>query len=58
MKPDSRLPENLRQIQDQFSAFFGAKAVLKRDPKGKGQIVLKFETDAELNRLLDAIENG
>jgi ParB family chromosome partitioning protein len=57
-KPDNRLPENLRQIQDQFSAFFGAKAVLKRDPKGKGQIVLKFETDAELNRLLDAIENG
>jgi ParB family chromosome partitioning protein len=57
-KPDTRLPENLRQIQDQFSAFFGAKAVLKRDPKGKGQIVLKFETDAELNRLLDAIENG
>jgi ParB family chromosome partitioning protein len=57
-KPDTRLPENLRQIQDQFSAFFGAKAVLKRDPKGKGQIVLKFESDAELNRLLDAIENG
>jgi ParB family chromosome partitioning protein len=55
-KPDNRLPENLRQIQDQFSAFFGAKAVLKRDPKGKGQLVLKFENDTELNRLLDAIE--
>lgn len=54
--PDNRLPENLRRIQDQFSAFFGAKAVLKRDPKGKGQILLKFENDGELNRLLDAIE--
>lgn len=56
-KPDSRLPEPLRQIQDQFSSFFGAKAVLKRDAKGKGQIVLKFNDDSELNRLLDAIEH-
>lgn len=55
-KPDNRLPEPLRNIQDQFSAFFGAKAVLRRDAKGKGQLVLKFSNDAELNRLLDAIE--
>lgn len=54
-KPDARLPEPLRQIQDQFSAFFGAKAVLKRDAKGKGQLVLKFNNDAELNRMLDAL---
>lgn len=57
-KADSRLPEPLRQIQDQFSAFFGAKAVLKRDAKGKGQLVLKFNNDHELNRMLDAIETG
>ncbi|MBL7803515.1 MAG: ParB/RepB/Spo0J family partition protein [Saprospiraceae bacterium] len=55
-KADTRLPEPLRQIQDQFSAFFGAKATLKRDTKGKGQITLKFNNDTELNRLLDAID--
>ncbi|MBK8557976.1 MAG: ParB/RepB/Spo0J family partition protein [Lewinellaceae bacterium] len=55
-KPDNKLPEHLRTIQDQFSAFFGAKTVLKRDAKGKGQIVLKFENDNELNRMIDAIE--
>lgn len=55
-KPDNRLPDHLRQIQDQFSAFFGAKAVLKRDGKGKGQIVVKFNNDNELNRMIDAIE--
>jgi ParB family transcriptional regulator, chromosome partitioning protein len=55
-KADNRLPEHLRLIQDQFSAFFGAKAVLKRDQKGKGQLTLKFNNDNELNRMLDAIE--
>lgn len=55
-KTDNRLPDHLRQIQDQFSAFFGAKAVLKRDGKGKGQIVVKFNNDNELNRMIDAIE--
>lgn len=56
-KPDNRLPENLRNIQDKFSAFFGAKAVLKRDQKGKGSLTLKFNNDGELNRILDSIEN-
>lgn len=56
-KPDKRLPEHLRNIQDQFRAFFGAKVDLKRDEKGKGQITIKFENDAELNRLIDLIEH-
>jgi ParB family chromosome partitioning protein len=55
-KADTRLPEPLRRIQDQFSAFFGTKAVLKRDAAGRGQVVLKFTDDRELNRMLDAIE--
>jgi ParB family transcriptional regulator, chromosome partitioning protein len=54
-KPDNRLPENLRLIQDQFSSFFGAKVVLKRDLKGKGSFIIKFNNDGDLNRLLDAI---
>ena len=53
-----RLPDHLRQIQDQFSAFFGAKVELKRNPKGKGQVVVNFENDAELNRLIDLLEKG
>jgi ParB family chromosome partitioning protein len=53
-----RLPDHLRQIQDQFSAFFGAKVELKRNPKGKGQVVVNFENDSELNRLIDLLEKG
>jgi ParB family transcriptional regulator, chromosome partitioning protein len=54
-KPDKRLPENLRRIQDQFSSFFGAKVVLKRDDAGKGTFTIKFNNDGDLNRLLDAV---
>jgi ParB family transcriptional regulator, chromosome partitioning protein len=54
-KPDKRLPENLRRIQDQFSSFFGAKVVLKRDESGKGTFTIKFNNDGDLNRMLDAV---
>ena len=56
-KADKRLPEHLRQIQDQFSSFFGAKVNLKRTENGKGQLVISFNNDAELNRLIDTIDS-
>ncbi len=55
-KKSSGLSDDLRKIQDQFSAFFGTKVVLKRNPKGKGQLVVNFNSDSDLNRLLAAIE--
>jgi ParB family transcriptional regulator, chromosome partitioning protein len=57
-KPDNALPLHLRDIQDRFNAFFGSKVQLRRDDKGKGQIVVKFNNDAEFNRLIDAIERS
>ncbi len=55
-KTDKRMTEDLRNIQDKFSAFFGAKVALKRDEKGKGSLTVKFNNDGELNRILDAVE--
>lgn len=55
LRPEKRLPDPLREVQDRFSAFFGAKVALQRNERGKGQIVIKFDDDAELNRLLDLI---
>lgn len=55
-KTPKQVPQFLRDIEDKFNAFFGGKVQLKRDDKGKGQLVLKFKNDAELNRLLDALE--
>ncbi len=57
-KQEAGLPPQLREIQDRFNAFFGSKVSLKRDEKGKGQLVIKFSNDAEFNRLIDAIERN
>jgi ParB family transcriptional regulator, chromosome partitioning protein len=45
-----------KQIQDLLSAFFGSKVMLKRKPNGKGQITINFNSDDELNRILDSVE--
>lgn len=57
-KKDNSLPLHLREIQDRFNAFFGSKVQLKRDDKGKGQLLIKFSNDAEFNRIIDAIDQG
>lgn len=48
----------LRRVEDQLRAFFGVRdqVSLRRDESGKGQIVIKFENDAQLNALLERIE--
>jgi ParB family chromosome partitioning protein len=42
--------------QDALSSFFGSKVDLKRDAAGKGHITIKFNSDEDLNRILDAVE--
>jgi ParB family transcriptional regulator, chromosome partitioning protein len=47
----------LRRIEDQFREFFGVRdnVSLRREDNGKGQIVIKFESDEQLNALLDRL---
>jgi ParB family transcriptional regulator, chromosome partitioning protein len=52
----SQLPESYRLVQDTFSSFFGTKVQLKRNSLGKGQVMINFQNDHDLNRLLDIIE--
>jgi ParB family chromosome partitioning protein len=54
-RAEKRLPDALRDVQDRFSAFFGTRVDLKRNDRGKGQIIIKFDNDAELNRMLDIL---
>ncbi len=56
-KEDKALPPHLREIQDKFNAFFGTKVQFKRDEKGKGQLVIAFKNDSELNRIIDRVES-
>ena len=51
-----RISDSHRQVQDNLRNFFGSKVVLKASEKGKGQIVIPFSSDDDLNRLLDLLE--
>ncbi|MGB1217484.1 MAG: ParB/RepB/Spo0J family partition protein, partial [Saprospiraceae bacterium] len=44
-----------KSVQDRISRHFGAKTSIKLGKDGKGQIVLNFNNDDDLNRILDII---
>lgn len=50
------LPEVYQQIQDKLSSHFGTKIQIKKGEKGKGQIMIPFNSDKDFNRLLDLLE--
>jgi ParB family chromosome partitioning protein len=45
----------LKKIREGLSSFFGTKVVLNRNKQGKGQIVIPFNDDNELNDLLEIL---
>jgi len=51
------LPLHIRKIQEELESHFGAKINFKRNSKGKGQIVIPFSSDKDLNRILELIGN-
>ncbi|MCB0548065.1 MAG: ParB/RepB/Spo0J family partition protein [Phaeodactylibacter sp.] len=55
----AKLPEEYRRVEQSFQEFFGAKnqVKLKLKEKGKGQVVLSFNSVEELNQLLDRLED-
>ena len=56
-KPKSVLPTEYQAVLDNLRAKFGSKKInLKLKKDGKGQIVLPFNSTAELNRFLDAMD--
>jgi len=54
--PSAGLPSEYKDVQENLKNFFGAKVQLKRKSNGKGQIVIPFSSDRDLNRLLDLLE--
>ncbi len=51
------LSEEYMRVQDDLSHMLETKVQLKRKSNGKGQIVIPFSSDKDLNRLLDLLEN-
>ncbi len=54
----SKLPHEYVAVQDRISSALESKVNLKLKSKGKGQIVINFASDNELNRLLDLFEDN
>lgn len=53
--PTSRLSFEYEKIQNVLSSHFGTKIHLKRNAKGDGSIVIPYENDADLNRILELL---
>ena len=54
----SSLPAPYQQIVDQLSRSFGTKVHMKRSKSGSGALTFKFDSDEELNQILDHIEGN
>ncbi|NNF34346.1 MAG: ParB/RepB/Spo0J family partition protein [Saprospiraceae bacterium] len=50
------LPSEVIDIRDRISDMVGTKVEIKRNNKGKGQIVIKFKSDIEFNNIIDRLE--
>jgi ParB family chromosome partitioning protein len=56
--PKPKLSHEYLAVQDRISSALESKVNLKLKSKGKGQIVINFTSDNELNRLLDLFEDN
>lgn len=52
------LPETYYKILEYMGRFFGDNISLKRNAAGKGSITLRFESDAEMEAFLKALESA
>lgn len=53
---NNALPSEVLEIRDDLSEQFGTKVDIKRDLKGKGQFIIKFNSDRDFNRILEILQ--
>ncbi len=52
------IPEIHKSLCKECARFFKGKISLKRNENGKGSLTINFNSDAEINRFLDALKNS
>lgn len=52
----STLPLTVKKMQDQLTSTLGTKVMINRTPDGKGEILIRFYNDDDLERLVEAIQ--
>lgn len=55
--PENELPAAHREIQKRLMDYLETRVRMKRSKQGKGEIIIPFYSDNDLNRLLALIEN-
>jgi ParB family chromosome partitioning protein len=51
-----KLHPEVRKIQDNLSEYFGSVVKIQRNQKGKGQIIIRFNSDNEFNDIVERLE--
>ncbi len=57
-KAENKLPPSFQRVQDQLAEHFSTKVTLKRKKDQSGEIVINYQSDEDLNRILDILENS
>ncbi len=57
-KPALKLPLAHEDLQRRFAHWLSTRVVVQRAPTGKGQMVIHFQSDEDLNRILDILDKG
>ncbi len=57
-KEASHLPEEYYQVLEHIGKYFENNISLKRDNKGKGSITIKFDSDTQIQRFLQALNEA
>jgi len=55
-KPTQPLPEKISIVKNDLSERFGAKVEIRRNTKGKGNIVIPFKSEQEFERIISILE--
>ncbi len=50
------LPFTVKKMQDELTSHLGTRVIINRHDEGKGEIVIKFYNDDDLERLVEAIQ--
>ncbi|HPQ20461.1 MAG TPA: ParB/RepB/Spo0J family partition protein [Saprospiraceae bacterium] len=55
-KPKSEQHPEIMRLTKKYSSLFGSKVDISRNNNGKGQVVIRFDNDDQLNRIVDLLD--
>ena len=53
---DEEFPESYTRLVEYLEKFFNQDIAIKKNAKGKGKIIIEFNSDEEINQILETFE--